>query len=59
MSAHHVVYVRCDYCTANDSADMADEGATLSEQREELHERGWTTPHRGVDLCTDCSKWTP
>jgi hypothetical protein len=50
---HRVTYVLCDGCSANDSADMADEGATATEQRKELKEMGWNHSVQG-DLCPEC-----
>lgn len=59
MSAIRVVYVVCDGCGANDSADMADERATAGEQRRELHDQGWRTRPGGRDLCPDCLATPP
>lgn len=54
MSIHKVTYVRCDGCGCNDSADMADEGVTATEQRRELKDMAWSTGTTWGDLCPDC-----
>lgn len=52
---HRVAYVLCDACGVNDSADMADEGATATEQRKELKaEHGWNVGSTWGDLCPEC-----
>lgn len=52
-----VVYVTCDACGENDTADSADERATATEQRAELREAGWKVGlPGGRDLCPECAR---
>lgn len=54
-----ISYVRCDECGIMGRPDAADEGATATEQRQELQrDLGWTRGLEGSDLCEKCAQET-